>query len=90
MLERDFVLDAPDRIWVADITYAGSREGWLNHLAFVLDAHSGKVVGWSTADPLLRTGLVVDVLGMAIHNRRARHPGSSSIRKVRGRQYTSV
>ena len=65
---RNFAPQAPDRFWVADITYARSWEGWL-YLAFVLDAYSRKVVGWSMANHL-RTELVLDALNMAIHNRR--------------------
>ena len=67
-MKRDFTPKAPDRLWVADITYARSWEGWL-YLAFVLDAYSRKVVGWSMANHL-RTELVLDALNMAIYNRR--------------------
>jgi putative transposase len=67
LVKRNFVPEAPDRLWVADITYARSWEGWL-YLAFVLDAFSRKVVGWSMANHL-RSELVLDALNMAIHNR---------------------
>ena len=59
LVKRNFVPEAPDRLWVADITYARSWEGWL-YLAFVLDAFSRKVVGWSMATHL-RTELVLDL-----------------------------
>jgi putative transposase len=76
----------PDRLWVADITYARSWEGWL-YLAFVLDAFSRRVVGWSMANHL-RTELVLDALNMAIHNRR---PAPGLVHHSdRGSQYTSV
>jgi putative transposase len=78
--------EAPNRLWVADITYARSWEGWL-YLAFVLDAYSRKVVGWSMANHL-RTELVLDALNMAIHNRR---PAAGLLHHSdRGSQYTSV
>jgi transposase InsO family protein len=71
---------------VADITYARSWEGWL-YLAFVLDAYSRKIVGWSMANHL-RTELVLDALNMAIHNRR---PAPGLVHHSdRGSQYTSV
>ena len=77
---------APNRLWVADITYARSWEGFL-YLAFVLDAFSRKVVGWSMANHL-RTELVLDAVNMAIHNRR---PSAGLVHHSdRGSQYTSV
>jgi putative transposase len=83
---RNFTPEGPDRLWVADITYARSWEGWL-YLAFVLDAFSRKVVGWSMANHL-RTELVLDALNMAIHN-RCPAPGLVH-HSDRGSQYTSV
>jgi putative transposase len=69
LVMRNFTPEGPNRLWVADITYARSWEGWL-YVAFVLNAFSGKVVGWSMANHL-RTELVLDALNnMAIHNRR--------------------
>ena len=86
LVMRNFTPEAPDRLWVADITYARSWEGWL-YLAFVLDAYSKKVVGWSMANHL-RTELVLDALNMAIHNRR---PAAGLVHHSdRGSQYTSV
>lgn len=86
LVMRNFVPEAPDRLWVADITYARSWEGWL-YLAFVLDAYSRRVVGWSMANHL-RTGLVLNALNMAIHSRRPT-PGLIH-HSDRGSQYTSV
>jgi putative transposase len=86
LVKRDFAPEAPDRLWVADITYVGTWEGWL-YLSFVLDAYSRKVVGWSMANNL-RTELVLDALNMAIYTRRPR-PGLIH-HSDRGSQYTSV
>src|SRR5215217_5416052 len=58
----------PDRLWVADITYVRSKEGII-YLAFILDACSRRVVGWSMATHL-KTELVVDALQMAIARRK--------------------
>ncbi len=86
LVKRNFAPEAPNRLWVADITYARSWEGWI-YLAFVLDAYSRKVVGWSMANHL-RTELVLDALNMAIHNRR---PAAGLVHHSdRGSQYTSV
>ncbi len=68
LLKRDFVATQPDRIWVADITYIATREGFL-YLAFILDVYSRKVVGWAMENHL-RTELVVDALQMAVWRRK--------------------
>lgn len=67
-VERRFSTQAPDRVWVADITYIATGEGWL-HLAAIQDLFSRRIVGWQMA-PHLRTELVIDALEMAIANRR--------------------
>jgi putative transposase len=86
LVERNFTPEAPNRLWVADITYLGSWEGWM-YLAFVLDAHSRRVVGWSMANHL-RTELVVDALNMALWRRE---PDVGLIHHSdHGSQYTSV
>ena len=86
LVERNFTPEAPDRLWVADITYVRTWEGWL-YLSFVLDTYSRKIVGWSMANNL-RTGLVLDALNMAIYTRRPQ-PGLIH-HSDRGSQYTSV
>ncbi len=86
LVERNFVAEEPDRLWVADITYVRSREGFV-YLAFILDACSRKVVGWSMATHL-RTEIVVDALQMAI-TRRKPAPGLVH-HSDRGVQYTSL
>ena len=68
LVERNFTPGAPNRLWVADITYVRTWEGWL-YFAFVLDAYSRKIVGWSMANNL-KTDLVLDALNMAIYTRR--------------------
>jgi putative transposase len=86
LLDRRFVAAAPNRLWVADITYLPTREGFL-HLAFILDACSRKVVGWAMAAHL-RAELVVDALNMALRRRR---PAWGLIHHSdRGSQYTAL
>ena len=50
-LQRDFAVDQPDRVWVTDITYIRTWEGWL-YLAVVMDLCSRKIVGWSMKSTL--------------------------------------
>ena len=74
-----------DRVYVSDITYVWTWEGWL-YLATVLDLSSRRVVGWAMADHM-RASLVVDALRMALE---ARRPGPGLIfHSDRGSQYTS-
>lgn len=61
LVRRRFQAEAPDRLWVADITYVPTWQGYV-FLACVIDAFSRKVVGWSMRDDL-RSELVVDALG---------------------------
>jgi|tagenome__1003787_1003787.scaffolds.fasta_scaffold20263423_1 transposase InsO family protein len=68
LVERNFTAPAPDQLWVADITYLRTWEGFL-YLAVVVDACSRRVVGGVMADHL-RTELVLDAVGMALFTRR--------------------
>jgi putative transposase len=86
LLRRDFVAGRPNRVWLADITYIPTQEGFL-YLAFILDTHSRKVVGWSMA-PHMKTELVVDALEMAVWRRR---PVAGLVHHSdRGVQYTAI
>jgi putative transposase len=70
LVRRQFKASSPNRLWVADITYVPTREGYL-FLAAVIDAFSRRCVGWSMrAD--LRAELVLDALGMALTQRQPR------------------
>ncbi len=74
-----------DRVYVGDITYVWTWEGWL-YLATVIDLASRRVVGWAMADHM-RASLVCDALSMAVD---ARRPGPGLIfHSDRGSQYTS-
>ena len=84
-VERVFQADAPNCIWVADITYVRTWTGFL-YLAVVLDVFSRKVVGWAMANHL-RTELVLEALNMAIGQRR---PHGVIHHSDRGSQYTSL
>jgi putative transposase len=68
LVERKFRPEAPNVLWVADITYLRTWEGWL-YLAAVQDAYSRRIVGWAMTEHM-RTELVADALQMAVHRRR--------------------
>jgi putative transposase len=84
LVQRNFNVDGPNQLWVADITYISTWAGFL-YLAVVMDAWSRRIVGWSMANHL-RTGLVLDALGMAIDQRR---PDGVIHHSDQGSQYTS-
>ena len=85
VLDRQFDAAAPDRKWVADITYIPTGEGWL-YLAGVMDLCSRRIVGWSMADHM-GAGLVSDALRMAVARRR---PDDGLLHHSdRGSQYAS-
>jgi putative transposase len=86
LVERQFQPDRPNVLWVADITYLRTGEGWL-YLAAVQDAYSRQIVGWSMATHM-RASLVVDALKMALSRRR---PGPGLIHHSdHGSQYVSL
>jgi len=82
-LNREFTVDVPDRVYVGDITYLPTGEGWL-YLAVVLDLCSRAVVGWSMANHM-RAELVNQALSMALYQRQ---PAAGLIMHTdRGSQY---
>jgi transposase InsO family protein len=68
LVERQFVADAPNRLWVADLTYVKTHAGWV-YAAFVLDVFSRLVVGWQVSTSL-RTDLALDALDMGVWARQ--------------------
>jgi len=85
VVNRDFAPSAPNRTWVADITYVPTQEGWL-YLAAVEDLYSRKIVGWSMSERI-DSRLVVDALEMAVERQL---PGDGLIaHSDRGVQYAS-
>jgi putative transposase len=67
LVDRVFSAHAPDRLWVADLTYVWTRAGFC-YTAFVIDAFSRRIVGWRVSSSM-RTDLALDALEMAIFNR---------------------
>ena len=87
LVERRFSVEAPDQLWLTDITEHGTEEGKL-YCAAVLDAYSRRIIGWSIDDNM-RTTLVTDALGMAITRRRPTPANSTIMHSDHGSQYTS-
>ena len=88
LVQRDFRVDEPNRLWVADLTYLRSWDG-LGFFAFVLDAYSRMIVGWQLASHM-RTDLVLDALKMALHRRGPGADVELIHHSDRGSQYTSI
>jgi len=85
VLDRQFEVDEPNKVWASDITYIPTSEGWL-YLSCVIDLCSKTVVGWSMDDKMERS-LVTDALEMAY---RKRQPGRGLLHHSdRGSQYAS-
>lgn len=84
LVKRNFDVSQPDRIWVTDITYVRTWEGWL-YVAVVLDLFSRKVIGWAMR-PTLHRELVLDAMLMAVRQRR---PNRAIVHSDQGTQYSS-
>jgi putative transposase len=87
LLDRQFKVDTPNKVWVGDITYIPTDEGWL-FLAVVIDLFSRQVVGWSMGAQMTRE-LVIDALRMAWFKRRPAMQAGLIFHSDRGSQYAS-
>ena len=90
LVDRQFKAPAPNRLWVADLTYVKTHSGWV-YVAFIVDVFSRMIVGWQ-ASRSLRSDLAIDALEMAIWNReRAGHDlAGLKHHSDRGVQYLSI
>ena len=85
LLDQDFTIDRPNAVWVSDITYIPTDQGWL-YLATTIDLYSRRVVGWAM-EAHMKTDLVLAALAMAIGTR---DPGPGLLHHSdRGSQYAS-
>jgi putative transposase len=87
-VERDFCVPAPNRLWVADLTYVRTWSGFV-YAAFVIDAYSRMILGWQTSTSL-RTDLALDALEMALWRRQHRDLDGLVHHSDRGVQYLSI
>jgi putative transposase len=88
LVQRDFRVERPNELWVADISYLRCWQG-LVFFAFVLDAHSRMIVGWQLASHM-RTDLVLDALRMALDSRGPGADVELIHHSDRGSQYSSI
>lgn len=90
LVDRRFAAAAPNRLWVADITYVRTFSGWV-YAAFVLDVFSRRIVGWQVSKSL-RTDLALDALNMGLWLRRREGADLKQLihHSDRGVQYVAV
>ena len=86
LVERQFVADRPNQLWVADFTYVATWQGFV-FVAFVVDVYSRMIVGWRVSTSV-KTELVLDALEQAIHNRS--DTNGLIHHSDRGSQYLSI
>jgi putative transposase len=91
LVQRHFAPAAPDRLWVADLTYVSTWSGWV-YVAFVIDAYARRLLGWRSGTSM-STQLVLDALEQAIWTRQ--RAGVTDLTGLvhhtdRGSQYTSI
>ena len=90
LVDRNFVAPAPNRLWVADLTYVKTYSGWV-YAAFIIDVYSRMVVGWQISNSL-RSDLAIDALEMAVWNRTRAGQDLDGLvhHSDRGVQYLSI
>ena len=87
LLDRQFTVAQPDKVWAGDITYIATDEGWL-FLAVVIDLFSRQVIGWSLRPDMTRD-IVIDALRMAWFKRHPSKQAGLIFHSDRGSQYAS-
>jgi putative transposase len=89
-VNRNFAPTAPDRLWVADITYVSTWSGWV-YVAFVTDAYARRILGWRCGSSM-STQLVLDALEQAVWTRQRTGVALDCVvaHTDRGSQYVSI
>jgi len=87
LVDRDFTADAPNQLWVSDLTYVPTWDG-MGYVCFIVDAFSRRIVGWRVAAHM-RTEMVLDALEMARWSRGTRLEGLVTHSDA-GSQFTSI
>ena len=90
LVNRNLALTAPDRLWVADMTYVSTWSGWV-YVAFVIDAYARRILGWRCG-ATMSTQLVLDALEQAVWTRQCTDATLDSVvaHTDRGSQYVSI
>ena len=87
-VNRDFAVSAPNRLWLADLTYVTTWRGFV-YVAFVIDAFARRIVGWRVSSSL-RTDIALDALEQALYDRRIAEESELIHHSDRGLQYVSI
>jgi putative transposase len=88
LVDRNFKVERPNALWVSDLTYVATWRGFV-YVAFVIDAYARRIVGWR-ASTSLRTGLALDALEQALHDRSIGEDETLIHHSDRGVQYVSM
>lgn len=88
LVERRFTVEAPNRLWVSDLTYVATWRGFV-YVAFIIDAYARRIVGWRVSSSL-RTDLALDALEQALHDRQGDGIEGLIHHSDRGVQYVAI
>lgn len=88
LVDREFVAEHPNALWVADFTYVSTWQGFV-YVAFIIDTFANRIVGWK-ASTSAQTDFVLDALEQALHDRDIQNEGSLVHHSDRGSQYVSL
>lgn len=86
LLDRQFIVTEPNKVWMTDITYVRTKEGWL-YLCVMFDLFSRRIVGWHISIRIIDRQLVCDAFNYALA--RQGYPTSLMVPSDQGRQYCS-
>lgn len=87
-VNRQFLADRPNQLWVSDFTYVSTWQGWL-YVAFVIDVYARRIVGWRVSSSM-RADFVLDALEQALYARQPARDGSLTHHSDRGSQYVGI
>lgn len=87
-MDRDFKVERPNALWVSDLTHVATWRGFV-YVAFIIDAYARRIVGWRVSTSL-RTGLALDTLEQALHERPVAEDETLIHHSDRGIQYVSM
>ena len=87
-VNRRFLAERPNQLWVSDFTYVSTWQGWL-YVAFVIDVYARRIVGWRVSRSM-HTDFVLDALEQALYARQPERDGALIHHSDRGSQYVSI
>jgi putative transposase len=87
-VNRRFLAERPNQLWVSDFTYVSTWQGWL-YVAFVIDVYARRIVGWRVSGSM-HTDFVLDALEQALYARQPERAGALIHHSDRGSQYVSI